>query len=72
MINQYKCLFKVGDLLRFIEHGAKPNLYCIVVQMFDAYNAEVYWIKPAGNQEPFMQSVNLQKSWSGIYEKASQ
>jgi hypothetical protein len=64
--------FQVGDFLRFIQHGAKPDLYCVVVQKLDAYNAEVYWIKPVGNQEPFMQSVNLQKSWSGIYEKVSQ
>ena len=64
--------FQVGDFLRFIQHGAKPNLYCIVVQKLDAYNAEVFWIKPAANQQPFTQAVNLQKSWSGIYEKASQ
>jgi hypothetical protein len=64
--------FQVGDLLRFIRHGAKPDLYCVIVRKFDIFDAEVYWIKPAANHEPFMQEVNFNLCWGGIYEKVSQ
>jgi hypothetical protein len=64
--------FQVGDFLRLIQHGAKPNLYCVVVQKLDVYDAVVYWIKPVATVEPFMQVVNFQKCWSGIYEKVNQ
>ena len=52
--------FQVGDFLRFIRMGAKPNLYCVVMELLELEGqAKVYWLIPADNRESFVQAVDF-------------
>ena len=65
--------FQVGDFLRFIRMGAKPNLYCVVMELLELEGqAKVYWLIPADSRESFIQAVDFKHCYSGIYEKVSQ
>ena len=65
--------FQVGDFLRFIRMGAKPNLYCVVMELLELEGqAKVYWLIPADSRESFIQAVDFKNSWDGKFERANQ
>lgn len=66
--------YQVGDILKFIRHGAKPDLYCIILELYPnpryKNEAKVYWLYSATGS-PLIQEVNLSVSYHGMYERLS-